>query len=251
MAATTGKALLTMTAPMTKLLSGPRTAIAEFAAFLRRPQVLKPGGWRAPGNLRRWAWLTALLVVVLIGLLLPLLRVWQEAFGLPSPDAFGALQPAVLVPVVVLVAPVIEELLFRGWQSGRAAALWLLGCALVAAAALLLGGTPSRALLALGLLVAAAIAALAGWLKLRRRAAPIGWFAGRFPAIFYITAAGFALVHLGNYPRLSLAALPLVLPQLWAALVLGYLRQRIGLTGSIAAHITANACTIALALAAG
>ena len=227
------------------------STLADFAAFLRRPQVLAPLGRRGPGNLTRWGWLTLTMVAVLIAVLLPFLQAWQRLFALPSPEAFGQMPKAWLVPAVVVIAPVAEELLFRGWQSGRAAALWLLVCAGIGAAALVLMTMPGQSLTALGLLLAALVAAAIGWWKLRRRTQPIGWFTRSYPAIFYLAAAVFALIHLGNYPSVSLLALPMVLPQLWAALVLGHMRQRIGLIPAIAAHAVANSCTLGLAYALG
>ncbi len=64
-------------------------------------------------------------------------------------------------------------------------------------------------------------------------------------------AVGFALAHLSNYPRASLLAVPLVLPQLWAALVLGFVRQRLGLVPAMLSHALANGCSLGLALLAG
>lgn len=228
-----------------------RSALSDFAAFLRRPQVLAPGGLRAPGNFRRWVWLTLLLVGVLIGVILPLLHLWQKAFDLPDPAAFEAFPKQWLVLTVVVIAPLIEELLFRGWQSGSRTALWLLACALVGIAAVVLSRSPLGTMPALLVLLAALGGGLAGWLVWRRKRGPLGWFARFYPAIFYTAAALFALVHLGNYGILSLIAVPLVLPQLWAGLVLGYLRQQVGLIGSIAAHAVSNLCVVGLALAFG
>lgn len=228
-----------------------RSALSEFAVFLRRPQVLVGGGLRAPGNFQRWVWLTALLVGVLIAVILPLLHLWQKTFGLPDPEAFQAFPKQWLVPTVVVIAPLIEELLFRGWQSGSRIALWLLACALMGIAAVVLSRSPQGTMPALLLLLAAVGAGLAGWLVLRKKRGPLGWFARFYPAIFYAAAALFALVHLGNYGMVSLIAVPLVLPQLWAGLVLGYLRQQVGLIGSIAAHAVSNLCVVGLALAFG
>lgn len=222
--------------------------IGELVAFLRNPSLLPPSGWRGPGNPRRWIWLTALQVVILIGVLLPLLRMWQSAFGLASPEAFGRVPESWLVPTVVLLAPILEELLFRGWHSGTRAALWLLGCAIGVAAALALVLAPGYQSAGLGLLLVAVVAAPACWWKLRRNRQPLRGFAAAFPVIFYVTAAVFALVHLSNYPNPGLLSLPLVLPQLWAGLMLGYIRQRVGLGAAIATHMSANACTVALAL---
>jgi membrane protease YdiL (CAAX protease family) len=240
-----------ITPPVTDPAPTFRTALGQFAAFLRRPQVLTPLGWRAPGSFRLWLWLTGTLVVVLMLVLLPFLRVWQQAFDLPAPDAFGKMPQTWLVPTVVLLAPILEELLFRGWQTGRAAALWLLGCAGFGVAVLTLMVGPGRALMALGLLVATLIAAALGWWKLRRRTEPLGWFVRAYPAIFFLAAALFGLIHLSNYPHPGLLSLPLILPQVWAGLMLGYVRQRIGLTAAMAAHITANACSLGLAFALG
>jgi membrane protease YdiL (CAAX protease family) len=225
-----------------------RTVLADFIAFLRRPQLLAPAGLRAPGSLRVWVYLTLLTIGVLLGLILPLLHFWQSVFHLSDPVAFEGVSKQWLVPIVVLIAPPLEELLFRGWQSGTRGALWLLGCGLAGLIALSLATRPGNELLALALILAALIAALVGWLMLRRNRAPLAWFSRAFPLVYYTMAALFALVHLANYGEFSLIAVPLVLPQLWAGLMLGYLRQRIGLPASIAAHATSNLLVVGLAL---
>ncbi len=226
------------------------TILREFGLFLRRPAILDPQGW-GHGGAKRWAVLTVVLIAGLMAVLLPFLGAWQKAWGLPSPTAFDAFPRAWLIPVTVIVAPVAEELLFRGWQRGSAAALWLLGCALVGAAVLTRMTDPAQALPAASALVLAAAAMPIGWLMLRRRPAPLRWFSRAFPWIFYAVAIGFALFHLTNYPQVTPLMLPLVLPQLWGALVLGYMRQRLGLMQAILTHVAANGCSIALALATG
>lgn len=225
-----------------------RAALSDFAAFLRQPRLLASGGLTAPGNARTWLYLTLLSIAVLLGLILPFIHLWQSLFDLPDPQAFDRVSKAWLVPIVVIIAPLLEELLFRGWQSGTRAALWLLGCALAVLGAFAMATFPGRELAALGLIIAAVVAGLIGWLRLRRNRTPLAWFSRAFPFIFYAMAALFALVHLANYDQITLAVVPLVLPQFWAALVLGYLRQRIGLLGSIAAHAASNLCTVGLAL---
>lgn len=222
----------------------------EFAGFLRRPALLGSPGWRAPGNLRRWATMLALQIGGLF-VLLPLLTLWQEAFDLPAPTAFENVDPKLLPWLVVLIAPVIEELVFRGWQSGRPRALWLMLCAIVGtlgAVAARLGGADQLVVAAVS--VAALLAAVVGWFVLRRREAA-GWFARFFSPIYYGAVALFAAMHLANYPSVSLLAVPLVLPQAWAGLTLGYLRQQVGLTGAMAAHAVSNAVMLSIALTVG
>ncbi|MGB7654671.1 MAG: CPBP family glutamic-type intramembrane protease [Novosphingobium sp.] len=233
---------------MTTVSPSFRAALTDFAAFLRRPQLLAPAGFRAAGNARTWLFLTLLSIAVLLGLILPFIHLWQGLFDLPDPQAFDRVSKVWLVPIVVLIAPLLEELLFRGWQNGTRSALWLLACALAVFGALAIAIVPGRELIALGAIIAAAVAGLAGWIVLRRNRTPLAWFGRAFPFIFYAMAALFALVHLANYDRITLAAVPLVLPQFWAGLLLGYVRQRIGLLGSIAAHALSNLITIGLAL---
>ena len=107
------------------------------------------------------------------------------------------------------------------------------------------------AALAVGIVtIALILAAPVGWFLLRKRPAP-GWFAKLFPWIFYLVLAAFALMHLMNYPRLSLLMLPMVLPQAWIGLMLGYTRMRIGLPGSMLMHMLSNGTVLAFAALAG
>jgi len=225
---------------------GIRAVLAEWLAYLRRPHAIAPTGLRAPGSWRYLVVLGLFQVAVLYLVLLPFLQFWQASNALPGPESFGLLPPGWLVPVTVLIAPVLEELLFRGWLTGRLRGLWLLACtvgALCFIAASTAGlGEAAAGLGALALLLAAPI----GWYWLRRRPAP-QWFARTFPLALYLSALAFALSHLVNYPAVSLLALPMFLPQFFAGLVLGFVRMRIGLAGSILVHAFSNGTILALA----
>ncbi|KPL68855.1 hypothetical protein SZ64_12560 [Erythrobacter sp. SG61-1L] len=227
----------------------PVTMLRELGQWLRHPRRLDPTGIRAPGAMRRLAVLTVLMITGLLLVLLPVLGLWQSLFDLPAPDAFGKLEPQVMIPVVIVIAPVLEELLFRGWLTGRVRALWLLACA-AGIAVLLYANTQGMNPVAAGAgFLALLIAMPLGWFFLRKKGTP-GWFDAGFPAIFYLGAAGFALLHMANYPSFSVIALPLVLPQLWAGLVLGFIRMRIGLVASMLAHALSNSAALTVALLA-
>lgn len=222
--------------------------LLELGAFLRRPTVLAPAGLRSTESWRGLALLVLLHVAVLLGVILPGIALWQKQFALPLPDAFGELPKGWLVPITVLIAPVMEEAVFRGWQRGWPRALWLLACLIAAVLLLALGSQIApltRGLILLGGLVAA----LAGWLGLRKRRQPVRGYVAAYPVVYWLVALGFALAHLSNYPSASLLALPMVLPQLWAAALLGFTRQRLGLPASILQHAIANAAALALTLA--
>lgn len=222
-----------------------RDALADFADFVRAPRLLAYQGF-SPRALVPMAGLY-LAGLVLIG---GFLAVWQRAFALPAPEAFGKFPPLLLVPIVAVGAPIIEECVFRGWLTGRPRALWLLGCALVIGA--MLGAVTLKwhdQIAALGA-VAVMLAAAVGWFVLRKRTEPPGWFVRGFRVWFWLSVVGFSLAHLSNYPRITLALVPMVLPQFWAGLVFAHVRLRHGLAGSMLVHAIGNATALAVALLA-
>jgi len=236
-----------VSAPATALGPTPRTVVRELAAFLKRPAVLVPSGLRTRDAWGSWGVLAALHIVGMLLVILPLIAAWQKHFALPTPDAFGKLPSAWLLPLTVLIAPVLEEVIFRGWQTGRPRALWLLGC-FAAFVALTMNAKALAPLVLAGALLALVAATLAGWLWLRKRREAAAYRAA-YPGVFWLVAVVFAGMHLMNYPTASALSLPMVLPQFWAALLLGFTRQRIGLPASILQHALANAASMALAMA--
>lgn len=227
----------------TRLITCLPATWRDFAVFLRAPAVLEPAGLRAPGSFRT---IGALLGLHLLGLiaLLVVIAAWQKFAGIGGPDAFDMFPARFLIPLAVIGAPLLEESVFRGWLRGLPRALWLLLCLIVAVAIpLLVVLTPTQTVI---LLVGALICALTGWLVLRKRPAA-AWFTGNFTMVFYASAAVFGLVHVFNYGTPTLGVLPMVLPQFWAGLTLGYLRLRIGLPASMLVHGTSNALALALA----
>ncbi len=225
--------------------------LRDFAAYLARPRLITPSGLGAPGARRDALTLLAFHLAVLLLVLSPLLGAWQSAMGLPAPEAFGAVPKGWLVPLVVLIAPVLEEFAFRGWLTGRPGTLWLLGCGVVMGGLLAMIGLHVAEMAASFGFVAMVLVAAGGWWRLRRRAAPPPWFAAAFPALFYLSIAVFGLSHLSNYPQVSLALVPMVLPQVWAGLMLSFARMRIGLVAAMLIHGAANGTALSAALLSG
>ncbi|MEO0030968.1 MAG: hypothetical protein RIS94_726 [Pseudomonadota bacterium] len=224
------------------------TPLREFAAYLAHPVPRQPAGLADPASRRVWSAMLVLHLGVLLLALAPLLKLWQAAMGLPSPDAFGKVPPALLLPLVTVIAPVGEEVAFRGWLTGRPRAIWLLLCGIIAALLLtLVSNHVAETAASLGF-VATAVAALGGWIALRhRKGAPV-WFFRAYPLLFWLSVGSFGLSHLVNYPAFSLALLPMVLPQLWTGMVLGFVRMRVGLPGSMLVHGIANGAAVGLVI---
>jgi len=225
-----------------------RSVLDDFRAWLAAPHLIAPTplrrGWRT------WATMVGLYLtgLVVIG---AVLIVWQRALNVPAPEAFRGYSGLALAAAVIVAAPIGEESLFRGWLTGRPRALWLLAMAVLAGLLLIAVSLHWHDQAASLGFVATALAALVGWLVLGRRADPPRWFVRGYAVWFYLSVAVFGLAHMANYPRLSWMLLPMVMPQLWAGLVFGYLRMRHGLVASILAHACGNAAALAVALLAG
>lgn len=225
-----------------------RETLGDFWAYLRAPRLIAPVPLR-----QSWGAWAIMVGVYLAGLVLlgPLLSWWGDRHHLSAADAFKGLSPLLLAPAVVLVFPVIEEGVFRGWLTGRPRALWLLATGLVIAVLMIAVTLQWHDQIASLCVVATALAALGGWLALRKRATPPRWFSGAFGLWFYLSVGVFGLLHMANYAHFGWALLPMVMPQLWAGLVFGYLRMRHGLVASSLAHGLGNAAALAPALLAG
>ena len=231
---------------------------AQFAAFLKRP-VLPP---RAP--LPRLASLVAtgrmlVLDLAVMGALVALAGLAMSAgIDMPETALAGVDLDTATIVAVVIVAPVLEELAFRSWLSGRPGhvlgvlvALPAAALAAVGFAAIAPGGLGTIWLSVLAGFVVALLVALATAYALRRRDA-MRWFRRAFPLFFWGSTLAFAGVHLLNFPEDQLAmALPLILPQFATGAMLGYLRVNYGLWASMLLHALHNGAIIALVLLAG
>ena len=156
---------------------------------------------------------------------------------------------AATIVLLVLVAPVLEEIVFRGWLSGRPGALAALLATLAGAAGLAAFGPDSLVgplALSVGLTLAVAAAVF-----LRGRASlPV--FEKKFPVFFWTSAIAFALVHLANYAEGALfILLPLLVPQFVLGVLAGYVRVHCGLAWSIALHAAHNSFAVGIALLLG
>lgn len=174
-----------------------------------------------------------------------LLEAWDNGAGLlPAPQEetrpFGT-----IVFSAVVLAPVLEEALHRGWMSGQIAALRFAAYGFAATGCLLAGlavGEQWRGL-CLFLAVMIALVGFVQWLQTRERDRAVpAWFTRHFAALVWAGSLFFALVHLGAYEPLThpLGVL-VVTPQLIGGLCLAYVRTRLGLRAAIAHHAAYNA----------
>jgi membrane protease YdiL (CAAX protease family) len=146
-----------------------------------------------------------------------------------------------LLLLAVAILPPLEEAVFRGWLTGKRWQLVLLGGLVIAMGGLLISqSTGSKALAIVGLGAGIAMVAAGLWLTKDRSGTP-EWFVRQFRWWYWASCLVFAAAHYSNYPALTAAHLPVVLPQLWSGLVFGFVRLRFGILRSMTLHVASNA----------
>lgn len=221
-----------------------RALLADTLRFVVRPTfAAQPMAWGRAAAL-------ALLVVFALDMALDtlaqaLIAVWGDgASFLPAPLDYETTLAEDLIEFLIL-APVLEELAFRAWLTGRIAALRfaVYGFAALALfmAALFVNSTASQILAIAGVMLV--FAGLVHWSRTHHRDTGVPpWFTRYFHWLVWGSALLFGLIHLGNYEPLThpLGVL-VVLPQTIGGLLLAYTRTRLGLRAAVAHHAAYNA----------
>ena len=225
----------------------------RYLNFLRRPVLPE----RASGPNAQSVAATGRLLLLDYALMAVLMAVgvivYATGVEFPQNELESLAWTAGTLALIVLIAPVTEEVMFRGWLSGRAghllAVLALGGGAWVLNANAAAGRQADAGAL-LALLVTVVVAA--GAIYAFRKRGPLGWFAKAFPVFFWLSALGFAAIHIWNYVEGGggLVFL-LVIPQLVAGTIFAYARVHYGLWSSILLHMLHNGTAVALAVGAG
>ena len=153
----------------------------------------------------------------------------------------------------VLLAPLLEEPLHRGWLSGRKAALRFAAFGFAALILLLTGyliGTNGGRLLALVGVIAAFIGLIQWGLTRHRDGAVPEAFIRHFRWLVWGSSLVFGLVHLGNFkPLTNPLGVLVVLPLVLGGMLLAYTRTRLGLRAAIVQHAAYNLVLVGATLA--
>lgn len=220
-----------------------------FGRFLRRPVLPDRASGLNSASFRRALGLFALDLAIIVPLVL--LALTAEALGFEFPDsAFDDMEfDTATILLIVFAIPLVEEVIFRGWLSGRPGHL-LAYAVLVAAAILLVIGSSAGGLIK-GLIVGAAAVFAAYWLWKKWHAPALDWFQRHFVWFFAVSSLLFAFIHVFNYDsEVNLVyLLPLVIPQFLVGLILGYARITLGFWANCLIHFAHNGLLIAVTLA--
>lgn len=240
---------------ITTSLETANSARAEWrnlARFLRRPQL--PLADRPPiaGSLKAIGRLYVLDGLLMAALAAAAWLLVQGGLELPKNMLEDVEFTLVWIAAIVLGAPLIEELIFRSWISGRPghvmAAAIILGAAGIAA---FMGVSKTGEEAQAGVAAAVIGGGLLGLVPIiiLRGRPPMVWFQRIFPVLFWLVTLAFGFMHLLNYQAASLLLLiPLALPQIVAGSIFGYVRVHHGLWAAILLHALHNGTAISVAL---
>lgn len=242
------------------LAESTRGQWARFGAFLRHPVL--PARATGIGSEPLVATMRLLVLDILLTLGVLAFFYVLTLLGVEPPDNVMEdleFTPAIIA-LIVLGAPLGEEILFRGWLSGRpghvlAMVLLGLGLAGIPLAAGLTAGTgadPTAGAVAGGAaFVIAALLALAALWFFRQRG-PWRWFAKVFPVLLPLSALLFASIHLFNYEAdISPLLWLFVVPQFVSGLIFGYARVTYGMWSAILLHALHNGTAMVAILTFG
>jgi membrane protease YdiL (CAAX protease family) len=224
--------------------------VAEAARFLLRPTYAAQPLASASERLRVLLSAGAVHLVLLAVVVGPLWLASRSAGVLPAPDVEAESLAASSLAFLV-IAPLLEELVFRGWLTGRVAGLRFAACGFAAMGLMLAGVAlvPDHGRLLAWAGTGVALAGLVHWSLTRERGhartvppAFIRYFGG----IVWAQALLFGAIHLGNYADLTNPlGLAVVLPQVLGGLLLAFIRTRAGLAAGMAYHAGYNALVLA------
>lgn len=230
-----------------------RARLADVARFAVRPSyVAQPMGWR-PGFGSALVLMIALNVMT-VGLSSALIHLALGPSGvLPELAKDTPISPRDVFNYVLL-APLLEEPLHRGWLTGRKAALRFaaFGCAALVLCLIgfVIGTNGGRIFALFG--VAAAFIGLVQWGLTRHRDCAVpDAFIRHFRWLVWGSSLVFGLIHLGNFkPFTNPLGVLVVLPLMLAGMLLAYTRTRLGLRAAILHHAGYNMALVAAVLAA-
>jgi membrane protease YdiL (CAAX protease family) len=176
--------------------------------------------------------------------------------GIHLPQSKLEVVSPVEVVLVVLVAPPIEELIFRSWLTGRLVQLVISISVVLLFLALMIvrhviGPLAART----------GVAVLACWAVWTAGEVALVWksrsdvpklFRSMFPAAFWLSCFGFASLHLFNFTGAMRPVFVLmVMPQFVTGTILAFARLRYGMWANIALHCFYNGVLVLIAVGFG
>lgn len=223
----------------------------DFWTFLKKPQLLKLSKDKAALKRDFW-WLLLLDIVVATGIAvtyyflvkLNLVKEYKEKTDLIKEIGYyGTLL------IACILAPIIEEFLFRWHLRKRYATIYFI---LLSLSAIIITALTSTWLSCLVFFLCLASAVVIEF-YLKKQSQTKKYLLSKkvYPFVFYFSAVVFGIVHLYNFEGLSFkdpAFIIFIASQIFGALTLGYLRIKFGLRYSMLSHAAFNLFAVAMSI---
>lgn len=232
--------------------------VPDFFTFIKRPYILAHYQKLTPLALCQLFLLIMLNIVVAIILAALIVEPYKELMEIPD-SGLQALEgsPLNLFLLAVVLAPLIEEIGFRGWLRGTQRAFSITGLLLLygAGAAIIIYVQSSNLIMNLTIFLWSFLLAFDGYFWLRKiwnDMRPVSFFKQYFPIIFYAGAFTFGAIHISNFEHDNMIELlPMTITQCFAGLLFGYIRLRFGLLAAIGSHAAFNGTLLGLSFVGG
>ena len=230
----------------------------QYGRFMRWPVLPRAASGFTPSALRDVLRLYVLDIALMVALVTIGLLIVAIGFEFPENALAGIDWNIGWVLLIVLGAPLYEEVAFRSWLSGRPHHLAALGAFIggafltsVVAGAFGFGegdAAHGAAMIGVMALVVGLVLAAITWWRIPARP-PFRWFKRFFPLLFALSSLGFAAIHLANYEEGALRyLLPLIVPQLIAGTIFGYARVTYGFWAAVLLHTLHNSTAMLVIL---
>ena len=219
--------------------------VSEFAAFLRRPNISNDVelSSREKAGTGIGLFVLSIVTTIIFGVLaLPVILSSELTTGEQLNNSLSGSAWSVLLSLVVL-GPLVEEIIFRGWLSGtwRSVLASAFGLTAIYGGAALLDPYVVEGGVIKSLILAAGAIAIFSVFSSLLDATQIFGFERIFPFFFYVQAIAFGVLHFQNYAANSVAiALLATLPLIACGLIWGYARVRLGLASAVILHAAYN-----------
>jgi membrane protease YdiL (CAAX protease family) len=240
------------------MLCGVMNLLPDMLTYWRRPffhksrEKVSGKALMALLKLLGFSFAAVFLISIVTGLLL-------QGMGLSRPDVSEdfaeMMNSAYFFFGAVILAPFIEEVLFRSWLGSVWGVLLVLPLLLWAVALILfLYDKALEQSIELAIIIGISLLIGAYCVQYCRTASKDGHHEAAlqrvFPFIFWVIAIGFGALHLTNYQESGLGVLAflVIIPQIFMGAVLGFLRMRFGLLCAIGFHAIYNGVLVGLTL---
>ncbi len=221
------------------------STISALLAFLREPRLIHAPYESAASKIAAGFWLFILSLVITIGfgvLALPFMLMAKAAPGDQLQRALTQSLPSIVVSVILL-GPLIEEIIFRGWLTGT----WRSFAGSALFLAVVFGGAPLMTKffggpLIVKQLILVGLGLFTIWLLAPiDRGARVPGYERAFPFLFWGQGIVFGVLHYHNVAADSaIISLLSTLPLIACGWLWGYARIALGLKGAVMLHAAYN-----------